>query len=242
MTSRDTIAATESSTAGASVAPATRVFIFGITGRVGRLLATRLRTKGAIVSGLTRSSLPDPALEVDGVTTVTGELGVATTEEITAMISDWDVIVFAAGSNAGAQCVTDDIDDAALQRVSEAIAASPGKRLILLSVLPEAWRERRLSDDEEHYFAVKKRAEVALTRQPIDWVILRPSLLTDDPGQGTVALGPAELHDEITREDVAAVLEALILEPTISRRILELNTGPTAITEAVGRIARAYQA
>lgn len=242
MTSRDTIAATEGSTEEASIASSMRVFIFGITGRVGRLLATRLRTGGLVVSGLTRSSLPDPALEADGVTTVTGELGFATTEEITAMISDSDVIVFAAGSNAGAQSVTDDIDDAALRRVSKAVAATPRKRLILLSVMPEAWRERQLNDDEEHYFAVKKRAEVALTRQPIDWVILRPSLLTDDPGQGTVALGPAELHDEITREDVAAVLEALILEPTISRRILELNTGPTAITEAVGRIARVYQA
>ncbi|NUJ88019.1 NAD(P)H-binding protein [Plantibacter sp. MCCC 1A11337] len=238
---RDTIAATEGSIEETSIASSTRVFIFGITGRVGRMLATRLRARGASVSGLTRS-LPDPALHADGVTTVTGELGVATTEEITSMISDWDVIVFAAGSNAGAQSVTNDIDDAALQRVSDAVMASPGKRLILLSVLPEAWRERQLSDDEEHYFAVKKRAEVALTRQPIDWVILRPSLLTDDPGRGTVALGPAELHDEITREDVAAVLEALVLEPTISRRILEVNTGPTAITEAVGHVARSYQA
>ncbi|MDD9151174.1 NAD(P)H-binding protein [Plantibacter flavus] len=241
MTSRDTTAATENASHDDSAAPTTRVFIFGITGRVGRLLATRLRARGVVVSGLTRSSLPAPAL-ANGVTTVTGELGVATTEEITAMISDWDVIVFAAGSNAGPQSVTDDIDDAALQRVSEAVTASPGKRLILLSVMPEAWRERQLSDDEEHYFAVKKRAEVALTRQPIDWVILRPSLLTDDPARGTVALGPAELHDEITRADVAAVLEALILEPNISRQILELNTGPTAITEAVGRIAHAYQA
>ena len=242
MTSRDTTAATENASHDGSAAPTTRVFIFGITGRVGRLLATRLRARGVIVSGLTRSSLPDPALEANGVTTVTGELGVATTEEITAMISDWDVIVFAAGSNAGPQSVTDDIDDAALQRVSEAVTASPGKRLMLLSVMPEAWRERQLSDGEEHYFAVKKRAEVALTRQPIDWVILRPSLLTDAPARGTVALGPAELHDEITRDDVAAVLEALVLEPAISRRILELNTGPTAITEAVGRIARSYQA
>ena len=241
MTSQDTIATDESVNEDTSAASAVRVFIFGITGRVGRMLATRLRARGASVSGLTRS-LPDPALHADGVTTVTGELGVATTEEITSMISDWDVIVFAAGSNAGAQSVTNDIDDAALQRVSDAVMASPGKRLILLSVLPEAWRERQLSDDEEHYFAVKKRAEVALTRQPIDWVILRPSLLTDDPGRGTVALGPAELHDEITREDVAAVLEALVLEPTINRRILEVNTGPTAISEAVGRVARSYQA
>ncbi|MGG7451497.1 NAD(P)H-binding protein [Plantibacter auratus] len=236
MTSQDTTAATENASHDDSAAPTTRVFIFGITGRVGRLLTTRLRARGVIVSGLTRSSLPDPALEADGVTTVTGELGVATTEEITAMTSDWDVIVFAAGSNAGPQSVTDDIDDTALRRVSDSVAATPGKRLILLSVMPEAWRERQLNDDEEHYFAVKKRAEVALTRQPIDWVILRPSLLTDDPARGTVALGPAELHDEITREDVAAVLEALILEPNISRRILELNAGPMAIAQAVRRV------
>jgi len=241
MTSQDTIATDESVNEDTSAASAVRVFIFGITGRVGRMLATRLRARGVNVSGLTRS-LPDPALQADGVTTVTGALGVATTEEITAMISDWDVVVFTAGSNAGAQSTTDAIDDAALRRVSDSVAATPEKRLILLSVMPEAWRERQLSDDEEHYFAVKKRAEVALTRQPIDWVILRPSLLTDDPGRGTVALGPAELHDEITREDVAAVLEALVLEPTINRRILEVNTGPTAITEAVGRIARSYQA
>jgi len=241
MTSQDTIATDESVNEDTSAASAVRVFIFGITGRVGRMLATRLRARGVNVSGLTRS-LPDPALQADGVTTVTGALGVATTEEITAMISDWDVVVFTAGSNAGAQSTTDAIDDAALRRVSDSVAATPEKRLILLSVMPEAWRERQLSDDEEHYFAVKKRAEVALTRQPIDWVILRPSLLTDDPGRGTVALGPAELHDEITREDVAAVLEALVLEPTVNRRILEVNTGPTAITEAVGRIARSYQA
>jgi uncharacterized protein YbjT (DUF2867 family) len=242
MTSRDTVSACERREDDTPPAPAVRVFIFGITGRVGRLLAARLRAGGVDVSGLARSSPPDPALDADGVTTVTGELGAVTTREITAMISDWDVIVFAAGSNAGAQSVTNDIDDAALQRVSDAVMASPGKRLILLSVLPEAWRERQLSDEEEHYFAVKKRAEVMLTHQPIDWVILRPSLLTDDAGRGTVALGPAELHDEITREDVAAVLEALILEPSISRRILELNNGPTTITEAVGHIARAYQA
>lgn len=241
MTSQDTIATDESVNEDTSAASAVRVFIFGITGRVGRMLATRLRARGVNVSGLTRS-LPNPALQADGVTTVTGALGVATTEEITAMISDWDVVVFTAGSNAGAQSTTDAIDDAALRRVSDSVAATPEKRLILLSVMPEAWRERQLSDDEEHYFAVKKRAEVALTRQPIDWVILRPSLLTDDPGRGTVALGPAELHDEITREDVAAVLEALVLEPTVNRRILEVNTGPTAITEAVGRIARSYQA
>ncbi|RFA06932.1 hypothetical protein B7R21_17605 [Subtercola boreus] len=134
--------------------------------------------------------------------------------------------------------MTDDIDFAALGRVAEAVERSPGTRLILLSVLPEAWRERSLSDDEEHYFAVKKRAEVRLARQHIDWVILRPSLLTDDSGSDLVSLGPAEEHGRISRDDVAAVLEAVLLEASISQQILELNEGQTGITEAVRALGR----
>lgn len=212
-----------------------RVFIFGITGRVGLLLARRLRAQEVPVSGLVRTPQQGAALRGAGISIVVGELGTTATEQLETMIMNCDVVVYAAGSNAGPQRVTDDIDFAALGRVSEAVERNQGTRLILLSVLPEAWRERSLSDDEEHYFAVKKRAEVSLTRRDISWVILRPSLLTDDPGSGDVSLGPAEEHGKIPREDVAAVLQALVLEPSISRQILELNEGQTAITEAVRR-------
>ncbi|PPG26772.1 NAD-dependent dehydratase [Pseudoclavibacter sp. RFBG4] len=215
-----------------------RVFIFGISGRVGRLLAARLQGQGVPVSGLVRTRQQAAALERAEASPLLGDLGASTADELGAMIRDCDVVVYAAGSNAGPQRVTDDIDLAALGRVAEAVERVRGVRLILLSVLPEAWRERALSDDEEHYFAVKKRAEVSLTRQDVDWVILRPSLLTDDAGDGEVSLGPAEEHGEIPREDVAAVLEALVLEPSIRRQILELNEGQTPVTEAVRGFAR----
>lgn len=214
-------------------AAAPRVFIFGISGRVGRLLAARLRAREVPVSGLVRTPHHVAALNGAGISTCVGDLGTTTTDEFETMLSNCDVVVYAAGSNAGPQRVTDDIDLAALGRLSEAVESIRGTRLILLSVMPEAWRERSLSDDEEHYFAVKKRAEVRLVRQDIDWMILRPSLLTDDPGSGRVSLGHAEEHGEIPRDDVAAVLEALVLEPTISRQILELNGGQVPVAEAV---------
>ncbi|MBF4580804.1 NAD(P)H-binding protein [Frigoribacterium sp. VKM Ac-2530] len=212
-----------------------RVFVFGITGRVGRLLTTRLRARDVPVSGLVRTPDQAAALREEGVSTHVGALGAVSSDELATMLADVDVVVYAAGSNAGPQSVTDDIDLAAVDRVSEAVAQHPGTRLILLSVLPEAWRERSLSDDEEHYFAVKKTAEVRLTRRDLDWMVLRPSLLTDDPGSGHVSLGPAEHHGEIARADVAAVLEALVLAPSVARRILELNDGGTPIPEAVRR-------
>ncbi|UOQ49797.1 SDR family oxidoreductase [Gracilibacillus caseinilyticus] len=96
-------------------------------------------------------------------------------------------------------------------------------------VIPEAWRERNLSDEEEYYFSMKKKADIELTRSGLDWIILRPSLLVDDPGIGTVSLGPAEFHDHIARADVAETLVALLHEPRISKQIHELNTGSTPI-------------
>lgn len=72
-----------------------------------------------------------------------------------------------------------------------------------------------------------------LSRSDLNWLILRPSLLLDGPGIGTVSLGPAEFHARIARDDVAATLVELIHEPRIGRQILELNTGTTPIEEAV---------
>ncbi|WP_368086432.1 NAD(P)H-binding protein [Curtobacterium sp. MMLR14_006] len=105
-----------------------------------------------------------------------------------------------------------------------------------MSVFPEAWRERNLGEDFDHYIDVKKRADIALTRSDLNDVILRPSALQDDPGRGTVALGPAEIHDVITRHDVAATLAALLHEPRITRQILEVTAEDTPIPDAIHAI------
>ncbi|MFI6041722.1 NAD(P)H-binding protein [Nocardia sp. NPDC051321] len=85
----------------------------------------------------------------------------------------------------------------------------------------------------EYYFTVKKEADIALSRSELNWLILRPALLLDGEGTGTVSLGPAEFHGEITRDDVAATLAELLHEPRIGRQILELDTGTTPIDKAV---------
>ena len=103
----------------------------------------------------------------------------------------------------------------------------------MVSVLPEAGRGRELDEDVEFYFAVKKLIDVAVSESDLDWLILRPSALVNQAGIGAVALGPAQPHDEIFREDVAATLAELLHEPRIRRRILELTQGPTPIVTAV---------
>ncbi|MCY0922276.1 NAD(P)H-binding protein [Streptomyces sp. H27-G5] len=150
-----------------------------------------------------------------------------------------DAVVFTAGSNGGSAQTTKAIDGDGLTRAIEATRHAGIRRLALVSVLPESWRERDLDDEVEYYFTVKKQGDIALSRSDLDWLILRPSLLTDDPGVGTVSLGPAEFHGRIPRADVAATLAELLHERRVNRQILELNTGSTPIRDAVTANVRA---
>lgn len=210
-----------------------RVFVVGITGGVGRLLAGKLTTNGDEVSGLVRTSEQRASLSRDGIRAVVGDLATMSVSDLVDAFRGHDAVIYSAGSNGGRRDVTTTVDGEAVGRAAEAAREAGVARFFLVSVLPESWRDRDLDDDVEYYFAVKKGAEVLLTRSDLDWVILRPSLLTDAPGRGTVSMGPAELHNEISRDDVASALTELVHEPRIRRQILELNTGATPITDAV---------
>jgi len=209
------------------------VFIIGITGKIGSLLAQTLLEKGDTVRGLVRRADQQTEMAARGIQTEIGELASLPADQLATSFGSADVIVFSAGSNGGSREVTKAIDDDGVARTIEAAGKAGVRRLILVSVLPESWRERNLSEDEEYYFAAKKKADILLSRSDLDWIILRPSLLVDDPGVGTVSMGPAEFHGQIAREDVAAALAELLHEPRIGRQILELNEGSTSIREAV---------
>jgi uncharacterized protein YbjT (DUF2867 family) len=88
------------------------------------------------------------------------------------------------------------------------------------------------------YVEAKRDADAALRATDLDWTIIRPGLLTDDPPTGRVALGPDEERGEIPRADVAAVLAAVIDTGAGIRAQWELVSGDTPIDEAVRQSAR----
>jgi uncharacterized protein YbjT (DUF2867 family) len=120
--------------------------------------------------------------------------------------------------------------------VAAAMAIAGVNRFYLVSVFPEAWRERRMDEEFEQYIAEKKKAETQITLTDLDWLILRPSALLDEPGAGTVDLGLAKIHREIHRDDVADTLVALMERPEVRRSILEVTGGTTPIAEAVSAL------
>jgi uncharacterized protein YbjT (DUF2867 family) len=210
-----------------------KIAIIGVTGGVGGLLAQKLRSRGDDVHGLVRSGDQHARLSARGMTATVGDLAVMSVAELASAVGDVDAVVFSAGSNGGTRQATKAVDGDGVAKAVEAAHLAGVERFVLVSVFPESWRERDLGEEVEYYFAVKKDADVALTRSGLNWLILRPSLLLDTPGVGTVSLGPAELHGQIPRDDVAETLAEILHEPRIGRQILELDGGPTPIRDAV---------
>ncbi|WP_265522998.1 NAD(P)H-binding protein [Oerskovia flava] len=210
-----------------------KVFVIGVSGAVGRLLAENLIDRGDDVVGLVRREEQRAELSARGVGAHVAELADATADSLAPLLAGVDAVVYTAGSNGGPREVTAAIDGDGVVKALEAASLAGVRRFALVSVLPEAERGKPLGDEVEFYFAVKKLIDVTVSMSDLDWLILRPSLLVDRDGIGTVSLGPAQPHDEISRQDVAATLAELLHEPRIRRQILELTQGSTPVGLAV---------
>lgn len=85
------------------------------------------------------------------------------------------------------------------------------------------------------YVEAKRDADAALRESGLDWTIIRPGGLTDEPGTGSVALGTAIERGDIPRADVAAVLVAVLDSPATVGHQWSLVSGEEPVDEAVRR-------
>ncbi|MGD9958852.1 SDR family oxidoreductase [Nocardioides sp.] len=83
------------------------------------------------------------------------------------------------------------------------------------------------------YVAAKRDADLALRATELDWTILRPGRLTDEPPSGTVALGRDVQRGDIPRADVAAVVAAVLASPQSVGAVWNLVGGSDPVEEAV---------
>lgn len=216
-----------------------KTFVIGIGGGVGRRVAERLSAAGQQVTGLVRRPEQADELAANSITVMLGDLVEMSVDELADALRGSDAIVFSAGAGGkDGDDATTKIDGDGPGKLSAAATLAGVRRFVLVSVFPEAWRERRMDASFEHYMVQKKRAEIALVKTDLDWLIVRPAALLDSPGTGRVALGLAEVHEEITRDDVAATVVALLDAPDLSRQILEVTGGSVPVLEAIDAVRK----
>ena len=83
------------------------------------------------------------------------------------------------------------------------------------------------------YVEAKRDADAALRDSHLDWTILRPGRLTDEPGTARVALGQDVARGDIPRVDVAATVAAVLDDGTSVGRQWSLVGGDVPIADAV---------
>lgn len=216
----------------------TRVFIIGGAGQIGRRLSRILSDNGHDVRALCRKPEQETFLRQQGAEPVRGSLTELDEDALAAYLTGSDVVVFTAGAGGkGGQEMTNAVDGEGLKTAVAAALKARVSRFLLVSAFPEAARGQSVSDTFENYMRVKKMADVALAQSALDWVILRPGTLQDEPGTGLVHAGLAIPYGDVSRDDVAATLAEVIEQPGVSRIIIELTAGEVPVREAVQKMA-----
>jgi nucleoside-diphosphate-sugar epimerase len=207
--------------------------IAGGHGKIALRLTALLANRGEAVLSLIRN--PDHASDVQarGATPVVCDLENATEQEIAGAIAGADAVVFAAGAGPGSGAerkLTMD-RDGAIKLLRAAAEADVRRYLIISSVGAENPPEGE--DTFSVYTRAKAEADNAVKASDRDWTILRPGRLTDEPGKGKVELDTDPFRGEVARDDVAAVLDALLQDPRAVHQVLYVNGGETPIAEAL---------
>lgn len=216
-----------------------RIVIAGGHGQIALLLERRLAEAGHEALGIVRNPAHVDGVERTGAKAAVLDLESATAGEVAALVSGADAVVFAAGAGPGSGAARKDtVDRAASVLLADAAEQAGVRRFLQISALGAAEPPRPGSDDVwAAYIKAKKEAEEDLRRRDLDWTILRPGGLTNEPGTGHVTLAESVTRGAVPRDDVAAVTAALLDRPDLHHRTLELVGGPTPIPEAVAAIS-----
>jgi uncharacterized protein YbjT (DUF2867 family) len=215
----------------------TRVVIAGGHGKIALVLERLLAQRGDSVTGFIRNPAHAADLQAAGAEALVVDLENASVDEVAAHLRGADAVVFAAGAGPGSGAARKEtVDrDAAILLADAAETAQVNRYVMISSMGADA---EAPDDAGDPVFVAYLRAKGAAddnvgARRALDSTIVRPGHLTNDPGTGRVTIADDTGHGNIPREDVAAVLLAVLDDPSTAGHTFELTSGDTPIKDAV---------
>ena len=218
-----------------------RIVVAGAHGQVARRLGRLLSARGDTVAGIVRNPAHADDLRADGVEPVVLDLEQAGVDQVAEVVSGADAVVFAAGAGPGSgQARKHTVDKGAALLLADAAERAGVRRYLLVSSMGVEQARQGTPPGMDPVFAAYLQAKLAaedaiLPRPALDTVILRPGRLTDEPGTGRVTLAHGVPFGDVPRDDVAAVLLAL-LDAGKTDEVVELVSGDTPVAEAVAAL------
>ncbi|MET0758358.1 MAG: NAD(P)H-binding protein [Mycobacterium sp.] len=220
-----------------------RVVIAGGHGKIALVLERLLSDRGDSVAGLIRNPAQVGDLENAGAEAMVVDLEKSSVDQVAGHLHGADAVVFAAGAGPGSGAARKEtVDRDAAILLADAAEAAGVRRYLMISAMGAD--DRTQDGEADPVFAAYLRAKAAAdeavrARTALDPTIVRPGLLTNDPGTGRVTIADSTGRGSIPREDVAAVLVALMDTPGTGGQTFEVIAGDTPIADAVaGRADR----
>ena len=214
-----------------------RVTIVGGHGQIAQLLTRLLVSRGDEVVGIIRNPAQSEELRDLGAEPLVLDLEATTLPEAATALAGSDAVVFAAGAGPGSGIERKYTVDQGAADLSAAAAQAAGVSRFLQISSMGTDQPPQGDDVFSHYLRAKAAAEQFLRDTDLDYLIVRPGRLTDEAATGHVALAQQVTRSSVPRADVAAVLVALLEQPTLRRETLELVSGDDPIAAAVAHLS-----
>ena len=211
------------------------IFVAGGHGKIGLRLLRLAAQRGDQARGLIRDAGQSADLEAVGAEPVVADWEAG--DDITPLVAGADAVVFAAGAGPGSGPERKRaVDYGGAVKLIEAAKANGVSRYVIVSSMG-ADNPLRGPESMRPYQEAKAAADEALRESGLDFTIVRPGMLTDDPGTGLVDAAPSlGRRGSIPRDDVAAVLLAVLDAPSTISMTFELLSGDTPVDEAVRQV------
>ncbi|WP_405768881.1 NAD(P)H-binding protein [Streptomyces sp. NBC_01538] len=215
-----------------------RIVIAGGHGQIALRLERLLAARGDEAAGIIRRPEQGDDLRAAGAEPLVCDLESASAEEVAALLRGADAAVFAAGAGPGSGTARKDTVDrgAAVLFADAAVLAGVRRHVVVSSMGADP--AHRGDDVFDIYLRAKGEADAYVSGlDALDWTILRPGALTNDPGTGRVRLEADTGRGKVPRDDVAAVITELLDTPATAGLTLELIAGSTPVSVAVKSVA-----
>ncbi|HET6654352.1 MAG TPA: SDR family oxidoreductase [Nocardioides sp.] len=214
-----------------------RVVIAGGHGQIALLLERALSENGDRAVGLVRN--PDHVADVEatGAEAMVLDLEHTDADTVAGAVGGADAVVFAAGGgpNSGA-ARKETVDKGAAILLADAAEKAGVRRYLMVSAMGTDRADPTSDDVFQVYLRAKKAADDDVRSRDLDWTVVRPGRLTNDPGTGRIQVGAALGRGQVPRADVAATLLAVLHTPSTSGATFDLLGGDTPVDEALASL------
>ncbi len=207
------------------------VVVAGGHGQIGLKLLRLLAERGDRGRGLIRN--PDHRADLESAGAEPVVVDMEAEGDLRPFVEGASAIVFAAGAGPGSGAPRKWTVDfgAAAKLVAAARALDIGRFLVVGSI---GAQDPAAGGPMQPYLEAKAAADAAVAASGLDYTIVRPGALTDDPGTGRVDLSTQlGRRAPIPRDDVAAILLGCLDEPATVGLLFEAFTGEQPVADAL---------